>query len=341
MSTRYIPTGSEVVVQSAGGNQGQPRWYRTQKDVEITVDPTEAICPIRAGLPVLKITFQGFDVFFLDHQISYRASDEEIAHAQALQFHVLDYDVPSRLPDVPEAENFEHPSQWLRRIAAWSSGSCWIIPESQIPYTRLNQMSRVGVRWGSRKMDSSEAVKMLEEAIASMNREIQSAAVSAQNSQQSAERLLTNAAPDADPEKVRRSYIYRTTQIAKTARRRIDDVVTAAGVFGVTNRIVTRQAAQAMVQTVESAMQQRARLFADAVATARQSNTSDGAAVATAAEQNQMPAGILADYLQDQGHDDQAESLRTAFGTVPVQPQTDDSETFSLVGVGNDEPATV
>lgn len=344
---RYLPAGSDVAVQT---KKGPPRWYKTLKDVDVTAAPVPAVCPMRTGRQVLKITHENVDVFFLPNQLATRFTTDQAELAQKLRFRMLDYDVPDVIPDNADGDAYRHdghPSDYLARIAVRSTLSCWIIPDGQMQgiLTRLNRLTRIGGKFRSYLVDPSEAVAVLNDVVNALENDIDFAAKSAESSQQSATATLETAPADADPMKAQKRFLYRAKQIQTVAKERLDNAFAAAKVFGVTDRLVGRARAESVVDSVATAMAQRARLFADAVATAATANVAGGGAgaVAAAADAGEMPVGVLADFIQENvpGGEKQAETLRAAFGLTapaPVEPVADENGVFSLDGVGTDEP---
>lgn len=339
--SRFIPTGSDVAVKT---QNGPPRWYKTLKDVDLVGEPAVVACPMRTGRQVLKITHSGVDVFFLPNQITNRFTDAQEQFARGLRFRMLDYDVPKNLPDNDDGNNFEHPSEYLPRIAVRSTESCWVVPDGQMQgiLTRLNLLTRVGGKFRSWLVDPSEAVAVLNDVVNALENDVDFAAKSAQASSVTTAATLENVPADTDPMKAQKRFLSRAKQIQTIAKERLDNAFAAASVFGVSDRLVGRARAESIVASVATGMAERARLFADAVVAARAAvNTSgDGAAVAAAADAGEMPVGVLADYLQENGKESQAETLRAAFGVNgPVEPAADENGVFSLDGVGTDDAA--
>lgn len=333
---RFLPVGSEVAIKVPNR---PAQWYKTVKEVDVAGEPTPALCPMNTGRNVLKTTYQGIDVFFLPHQMSRRATQQDIEHAQNLRFFLLDYDVPKQLPDNEDGDNFVHPSDYLPLVATRSTESCWIIPEAQIQgiLSRLNRLSRVGGRWRKWRVDASDAIQALEESIASLQQRVDAAVASAQASLASATTQLNATPVEDDPTKAQKYYLSRVKQIQKIAKERLESAMSVANVFGVADRMRGVDQASSLVQAAAVSAHEQARVFVESVEAARAARTSDGAAVADATETGAMPVGVLADYLQEQGDDQRAGELRAAFGIVtgddaaPVA-RDDQDGTFSLVG---------
>jgi hypothetical protein len=166
-----------------------------------------------------------------------------------------------------------------------------------------------------------------------LENDIEFAANSAAASQLTTGATLDATPADTDPMKVQKRYLSRAKQIQTVAKERLDVAKAAATVFGVSDRIVGRARAESIVDSVATSMATRAKLFADAVVAARAAATTagDGAAMAAAADAGEMPVGVLADYLQENGKDAQAETLRAAFGVNGPAPEVADDGTFRLV----------
>src|SRR5438552_1177899 len=73
--------------------------------------------------------------------------------------------------DIPERSAVANPSRFLRRLAVRVNLSCWVIPEGDVPYARLNEMATGGATWHVVRFDAAEAGKLVAMAAAAIRRE--------------------------------------------------------------------------------------------------------------------------------------------------------------------------
>jgi hypothetical protein len=331
---RYLPVNTRVVLEDA---KHEAQYYTTKKEIEFT-EATVKQCPLRA-MPVQSILNQGFTVYFQMEQVRTRSDQTDIDGFKRLRLYKLTYYIPSdRQGELGLAfGRHGHPSGYLRRIAVWSDGSAWYIPENKIPWAWLNELSEVGGWWDADKLDSSEAAKLIDRCVLFLTKSIKETTDSAENSQRSAEaKLVVPGGVSADdPEKIRKKFLYRAKAIQKEAKKRLEDYEAAAVMFGLAGRGFEFAAANAAVDALKNATMNRARLYVEAIKAAKSTKTADGEAVAKALENHEMPPDIAADFLQDQGKDAEAEALRAAFTSAPEAGTTGteaaESNEYSLV----------
>lgn len=218
---------------------------------------------------------------------------------------MLIYDIP--VPRNGESE-IPNPSPALRRVAIRVNLSCWVIQEGDIPYTLLENMRRRGASWHVVPFDPKGSKQLLEMAIGAMKKEIADAAIRSRQVQANAEDVL---ADNEAPSNNRKRYLARAEQIRERFNTLTSDLTAAAERFGINPDMLGISQAHAAVQAIQTAMHTRARLYVEAAAKAREVASAGGNAIAAHIEQGTIPAGIVADFLDDNGQD--GESLRTAF----------------------------
>jgi hypothetical protein len=208
--------------------------------------------------------------------------------------------------DIPEKSRVPNPSRRLRPIAVRVNLSCWVVREGDIPYALLHEMARGGATWHVVRFDASEGAKLVGMAVEAIKRDIRDAMRRANRSADAAAQKLDPAAED--PTEVKRRYAERARPVVRRLLRLLADVRKAAERFGIEPESVSLADAHAAVSALQAGMLARARAYGEAVEQARMLGD---AAMAGAAAADLVPAGILADDIDDRGGD--AGALREAF----------------------------
>lgn len=314
---RYLPVGSRIAVRN---QKGEISWYTTKEEVPVpSGDLLVAECPMRTGVAVNTFDYKGCGLFFLIEQVRTKFTKDQLESAKKLELYRLEYDVPTFRP---EGVEFQHPSTYLHTVAARSTLSCWVIPKNAINsvMTRLNQLTDVGSTWNVEKIDSSEIENTLNRIITAVQKEVNQLVRSTTDAQERAATQLEATPDEDDPNKALKRYTARANQTLKKNRKILGELEQVCRTFGISGASDWAKAKGA-IKVTENLIQTRARLFTEAVHTARTDGSRTGQAMAAAVEQGQVDPAILADYLEDEGHQEQADTLRTAFN---------ESDTFSL-----------
>ena len=222
-----------------------------------------------------------------------------------IQASLLIYDIPEKAP-------IANPSGRLRRIAIRANLSCWIVPNHLIPYSLLNYMAENGATWHTVQFDVSEAQKLLRMANEAIKRDMEAAVARTAKSIAAAELAYEQPADDAPPPTVS-DFEERTQRAIKRAKQVLGDLEEAAKVFGIDPAATPVRWAYAQAEVLRSAAHDRARRYAGAGVKAAEVGGFDGQAVANAVAADAIPAGVVADFIQDHGADDEANALRAAF----------------------------
>lgn len=316
---RFLPAGQRLVVQKPDGSH---TWHVLREDVIITKSsPTR--CP-RTNLRVAVCEHKGFQVFHLDEQVRTRDVPEDTQ---------IDWDKVGKMRaclliyDIPERAEINNPSGALRRVGIRANLSCWIIPEDAIPYGLLNTLTEAGASWHTVPFAPEAGKALITIAIQSMKKELQDSINRARRSQAQA---ATQYEESGESEKAREYYVRRAEGITARVNELIEDFRQAAARFGIRGDALNLDEAASTVNLIGVAMHERASNFARAAEIARTQGSSTSQAILAGIEatgdNSPVVMGALADSLQDDGCDTEAEALRNAF-----IPQTDE-DTFSLVG---------
>lgn len=207
--------------------------------------------------------------------------------------------------DIPERSKVGNPSNRLRSMAVRVNLSCWVIREGDIPYVLLNDMAAGGATWHVVRFDAGESEKLVGMAREALIRDIREALRRANRSAAVAAQPIEAGENTAN---TRAAFVERVRPLVRRMNRLLADARKAAERFGIDPASVSVDDAAAAVRALQSGMYARARAYADAAALVRQLGDE---AMANAAAADLVPAGILADDIDDRGGD--ASALREAF----------------------------
>lgn len=210
--------------------------------------------------------------------------------------------------DIPQRSGVTNPSARLRRIAVRVNLSCWVIPESRIPYHLLSDMGNGGAVWQVVRFDDSEAGKLVKMAQAAMQRELDAAIARVRRSEGNAAEQMQGA--EVDPAIAARNYQTRMRAALRRVERRAEDFRAAAGVFGIDPNVINPLTA---ITAIKAGMEARAKAYVEAAQTAREQGQEWAA---QAAQSDNLPVGVLADLVEENGGD--VTALRDAFDNAPL-----------------------
>lgn len=340
MNTQYyIPAGQEIVVQSTRDGQptGQYQWYTTTKRVEVKEWNT-GLCPVRNAITVLTAETNGRQIWFLENQLKVELSQDMKTVINTTKLVKLEYDIPARVSNRPQDyqdENgrpFEHPSQYLWNYGVRTSLSMWVVPESKIPWRRLNRLTRQGCIWEQTPIDASVAAKLLSQSVVNLRKEWVSALQSYNECMASAaqrrDRKIENANGQNDIDKANRQYRYDCTRVEKDLTERQENIKKGASVLRIPEQWITADIREfgavgngtvaTFTQANRAVGQTRARAHVAAVDSLQRAGQT---AVANAVEQGDMPHDIAQDYAEDN----------------EVEITDDDGNTYNLRDVFSDD----
>jgi len=293
---QYIASGSEIVLQRNGVNQ----WYTTKQDATVS-SYTTAPCPMRNSLPVLSGKVMGFQVWFLENQLSVRMPENKVTSVPLVS---LEYDVPAAVSTNPSRyrdENgviFRHPSQWMWGIGIRTTLSCWILPASSIPYRRLKGLTRAGCQWRVTRIDASDAENHIQRAIIALRREL------SQVDERYADNMSAAQTRYQERENSRESTSRLESDMErnkKTLEASIKNVESGAFALSIPMSWIRSEGSVKMGVSTNRASQQRVmENRVNAHCAVVDSLTAAGhTAVASAIEAGTMPHDIAADYCED------------------------------------------
>jgi hypothetical protein len=234
---------------------------------------------------------------------------KETTMSEPLVLCYLSYDVPTTL-------NLD-PCPRLRRIAAHTQLSCWVIPEKLIPHSYLNELRERGVTWDLVKFDATEAEKLITIAARGIAKDLDKTVKDCHRAINQAEAEYHNA--DLRRGKQKGSplsvdeYEDRAAKAVDRALEVVGDLEEAARIFNIDPATLPVTWAAEQARVLRSAAHDRARRFAEAGKKAAEVNPIDGPAIANAVRADDIPVNVLGDFLTENGAEEEAESLVAAF----------------------------
>lgn len=216
--------------------------------------------------------------------------------------------------DIPQRSNLANPSPFLRRMAVRANLSCWIIPTHLIPYSYLNELADGGATWHVVQFDTNESEKLLKMARESIAREMRAALNRARKAAQDAAVAYEN--PEEGETPTIANFEERVHRAVRRAEEVLRDLETAAGVFSIERSATPVAWAFEQATMIQTAAHERAKRYAEAAVTLRRIDPINGDGLANAAEADELPAGILADALDEAGASTEAAELRESFAGV-------------------------
>jgi hypothetical protein len=210
--------------------------------------------------------------------------------------------------DIPDRANVANPSPRLRRRAVRVNLSCWVIPESEVPYHLLHEMELGGATWHVVRFADDEVKNLVRMAREAILQQTADAERRAKRSVEQATERVTNDAENGAADAAEKKFRTRTGAAVRRVKVLLGDLKMAAERFGIGDAGTSLSAALASVNAAHAAASARARLVAEA---AREAAKVGDGRMGEAAAADLVPALILADYVEENGGD--AEAMRLAF----------------------------
>jgi hypothetical protein len=209
---------------------------------------------------------------------------------------MLLYDIPTNAP-VP------NPSGRLRRIAVRVNLSCWVVPESRVPYHLLHDMAQGGASWHVVRFDTGEAGNLARMALDALRKEADAAVRRALRSEgRAADRA---AEPEADPD----AYLNLVRRAVRRAEGLLADLAAGAASLGLGG--LDTGNGLASLANLRSAAEARALLYAGM---REEAEKAGDARAAELAARDEVPGVVLADMLEERGVD--VTAARNVFADV-------------------------
>lgn len=204
---------------------------------------------------------------------------------------------------------FPNPSWCLRRIGFRVTKSVWAVQESRMPWPLLDEMTAAGVKWRVADFSDKSVEKLLEWAVEYFQEETKRGDDQLQQDIANAEQSYNEALEDdtVGPDKAAKAHQLKVRGAINRARKLAQDLAVAAKNLGITPGEANLVTLQQRVEMLADKAQARAACYADAV----KQLSAMGSQFTTAAQEGDVPAGVLADMIEDAGGD--ASDLRNTF----------------------------
>lgn len=338
---RFLPANTRIVVLAPKAKT--PVWHVMKKELVIDSDDLpHAECPMTKE-SVNHLTKDGFQLYFPDRIIRVRLviedGDLDDARMAAFQPVYLSYDIPDDAMEFRKGKMrpFQNPSGLLQRYAIRVNDSDWLMDAGDVPHALIARMLDAGATPRVVRLHPEDGRKHVLEAILALQNYISDRVAGAEDSRLYADQQLAGAVEGDEtttPEEREKRYRNRIKDVTKRLDDLADDIKAVSIRFGINARVFAVGQLITTRETLATEMTKRANAYAEAAKQLAAIGTTDTTALARAMEQDQVPAGVAADALRDNGHDAAADALTNAFAGTPT---VENSDVFSLDGLGTDE----
>lgn len=210
--------------------------------------------------------------------------------------------------DIPQNSGVPNPSGYFRQFGVRINLSCWIMPESAIPYPYLREMHRQGVRWEAVAFDPRENANLTRMAIQGIQDDI---AGLRRRTAATCERAARHAEGTTNADTLK-AFRKTTATSLKKMRKALADLRKVAQRFGVE---VDFDTAEGYVDSIKNLMLRRASTLVETVRALETNNPNDP--VARQLRDNTIDPAIAADYFADTVQTSEgwhkSQTLRNAF----------------------------
>lgn len=221
---------------------------------------------------------------------------------------------------------YPNPSALLRRCAFRVDGSVWVVKDSSTPWNVLNDMTDGGVDWKLFPFAAEGTAALIETCRNTLIAEIQDSTTRNAESLaaiQSRHLIARAAATNGrELEIADRKYGYEVKALNKRANQLLDDLNEAARVFGLDANGLGINAGLNAVTGLIATARAKAHLHTNTVTAL--ANTP----FAAAANANEIPAGIMADMIEENTGKDMTE-VRKAFTETPISHEASNGREMS------------
>ena len=209
-----------------------------------------------------------------------------------------------------EQDVFPNPSPILQRIGVRVDGSVWVIPTHLLPFHLMEEMDNtVGVDRNDVPFADAAAENLIDKARKYLNK----VSLEAVNAVQDAANLEYD--PEEWDDKGGRNAFEahkasRINAIARQKEKDLADYKNAAAGFGIALEDLDLDGRHGHIRTIRLMSRNRAKVYVEAAKRLRKAGQ---AALADAADSDQLPPYMLADLLRDNGDDETADEIQEAF----------------------------
>jgi hypothetical protein len=225
--------------------------------------------------------------------------------------------------DIPSALDYDNPSGQLRRVGFRVNLSCWAVTEESTPWNLLEEFTTLKIDWKLFPFASDATPSLIQACREAIVKELADAGK--RNDEALADSMAKHLeSREAEDEKTRhkgdKRYEYSTKNLITRANQLLDDLESAARCFGIDPATLTIAGARDSVKALTLQATTKAHLYAN------MTHLAAGTAMESAAQDNAVPAGILADFVEETTGNSMTE-VREAFR--PTQPTTDQRDVRS------------
>lgn len=209
--------------------------------------------------------------------------------------------------DIPEASGLENPSGFLRDRAVRVNLSDWVIPNSLIPYTFIEEYRSRGARIRIVPFAAEGEADLLDWVRESIVDAVRENTDGVRNSLDGAAARCQGADAGKKLDAAEKRFGRISSDCLKRTEELIGDLAEAARGFGITDLESEGffRSGLAAVLTYQSVMFARARAYVAATRRAAQLGTG----LEGAARRDRLPAGVLSDVMRENGEDELADAL--------------------------------
>lgn len=221
---------------------------------------------------------------------------------------VLNYDIPQEHSD-------RNPSNELREWGVRLQFSSWLLMDGAVPYELLAGLREIGATVDLLELSDNAAANHLAIAARCLRNEIRQMSESAREIQGRLDGNLDS--PDGDPNELLKRYRYRTAQTIKKKRDEIRQYEKVAQRFNLSPKDIGLTDAVRTIDTVREHFAERAFAYRELIRSLEQQGEESQAmaeALQTLNGDQATIALIAADMVQENGDDETAERVRSAFG---------------------------
>lgn len=204
-----------------------------------------------------------------------------------------------------------NPAYLLRSRGIWMDGSVWVIPHDVMPWlliARMKDTPRVTV--DHFEFNKAEAGRLADTA----KRHLRNKSAAAVSKIAKSQDTVYDPEKHGTPEEFGEWLERKIRADCKQAERLLKDYQSAGRNFGLSDEDLNLSSAIGQIRVISTINRNRAAIY---TAGAEKLRKVGELALASAADKDKLPAGIMADALRDHGLEDEADELMETFLTRP------------------------
>jgi hypothetical protein len=225
--------------------------------------------------------------------------------------------------DIPSAINFPNPSNILRRRGVRFNLSCWILDEDRVPWSLVEDMKQAGIRkvYVVPGFDTNheDAQRLMIDALTEDVRKQQERdlkALKRQDEALAAAEAEANGVWTRELDAARKKHAKDRKSTLKSTEKLLADLAYAMDLYKLNKNLVPFSSARQQIANIRALNGAQASYYTQMAAAAQ------GTPLAAAAAADDIPAGILADFVEENGNQTLANNARQAFAPTPAAPRS-------------------